>query len=217
MKVRDYNLIESGYLKEEIPKQDKDEEQYTVIPSRSLRHHYFNMTDNFANFDIVLGDWGVASWGDNHLTDLIQPVALRAPEVLIKAPWDAKTDLWNLGAVLLEVFCAVRMFSGGPPFKEYELKEHLREIVDLFGPFPKALLDRGDHELVQRLFNDGGGIQDALPMDRPKLPSEAFMPGLKQEIREEFASFLSLLMKINPTERATTIELLRHHWLGAIA
>lgn len=93
MKIQNYNLIESGYFEEGIPRQDEDEEKYTVIPSRSLHQHYFNMADNFAKFDIVLGDSRVAIWGDNHMTELIQPVALRAPEALIKAPWNATTDL----------------------------------------------------------------------------------------------------------------------------
>ncbi|OBT85194.1 hypothetical protein VE02_05680 [Pseudogymnoascus sp. 03VT05] len=94
VKIRDYTLIESGYLVEEpIPQQDKAEKRYTVIRSRPLRQYYFNDDDRFDQFDIVLGDWGVASWADNHLTEIIQPVALRAPEVLIGAPWDASADL----------------------------------------------------------------------------------------------------------------------------
>jgi serine/threonine-protein kinase SRPK3 len=59
----------------------------------------------------VLGDWGVVSWTTKQLTKTIQPVALRSPEVLIEAPWSKAADWWNLGAVILEVFRAVRMFS----------------------------------------------------------------------------------------------------------
>ena len=31
---------------------------------------------------------------------LIQPVALRSPEVLIGAPWDTKADIWNFGCLV---------------------------------------------------------------------------------------------------------------------
>jgi serine/threonine-protein kinase SRPK3 len=100
---------------------------------------------------------GVSSWGDRHLSEKIQPVALRAPEVLIEAPWDASTDFWNLGAVLLELFRAVRIFGGAvPPDGHYELKEHLAEIVDLFDPFPKELLDKGNQDIVGGIFDDEG-------------------------------------------------------------
>ncbi|KAJ5951879.1 uncharacterized protein N7479_010292 [Penicillium vulpinum] len=141
VKFRDLSLIESGYLVNvAIPQQDRSEEQYAVITSTPLRLYYFNKTDStrVAEFDIALGDWGVSSWVDRHLSETIQPVALQYPEVLIEAPWNASTDGWNLGYVVLEVFRAVRMFSGSvPPDGHYELKEHLREIPNLFWPFPK--------------------------------------------------------------------------------
>jgi serine/threonine-protein kinase SRPK3 len=108
------------------------------------------------------------------------------------------------------------MFSGlAPPDGHYELKEHLAEIVDLFGPFPKELLEKGDKELVRDLFDDDGRIKDS-SMDLPELASESFLPGLDQSVRDEFASFLHLMMKINPTDRVSAEDLLRHPWLGAL-
>ncbi|KAB8271101.1 kinase-like domain-containing protein [Aspergillus minisclerotigenes] len=214
VKFRDHSLIESGYLADvAIPRQDRSEEQYSVVPSTPLRRYYFNEADSrrVDQFDIALGDWGVSCWANRHLREMIQPVTLRSPEVLIQAPWDASADFWNLGAVVLEVFQAVRMFSGSvPPDGHYELKEHLAEIVDLFGPFPNELLARGDQNLVREIFGDDGRIKDAPPMNRPGLASEAFMPGLDQEVRDRFASFLHAMMKINPTDRISAEDLLRH-------
>ncbi|KDE78376.1 serine/threonine protein [Aspergillus oryzae 100-8] len=220
VKFRDHSLIESGYLTDvAIPQQDRFEEQYSVVPSTPLRQYYFNDADSrrVDEFDIALGDWGVSSWANRHLSETIQPVALRSPEVLIQAPWDASTDFWNLGAVVLEIFQAVRMFSGSvPPDGHYELKEHLAEIVDLFGPFPNELLAKGDQNLVRDVFGDDGRIKDAPPMNRPGLASEAFMPGLDQELRDMFASFLHAMMKINPADRVSAEDLLRHPWLDAL-
>lgn len=215
--MRDDTLIESYLTKVPIPQQNKTEERYSTIPSRPLRQYYFNNADRFDLFDIVLGDWGVARWADKNLTELIQPVALRAPEVLIGAPWDASTDFWNLGAVLLELFCAVRMFSGEvPPDGHYELKEHLAEIVDLFGPFPKALLEKGNQDIVQSIFDDDARLRDAPLINRPGLSSETFTPGLDGEVRERFVSFLLALMKMSPAERPSAEDLLRHPWLDAL-
>lgn len=207
--------IESEYLvKEPIPKQDKDEERYTPIQSLPLRDYSFGADPTrFGELDIALGDWGVSSWATKHLTENIQPVALRAPEVLIKAPWDTKVDWWNLGAVIFEVYRAVRLFDGRvPPDGHYEVREHLAEIVDIFGPFPKALLEKGD-DTVQSMFNDEGRIKDAEPMGRPPLESEAFLPGLDQNSKEIFGSFLRSMMKINPAERPTPEELVQLPWL----
>jgi serine/threonine-protein kinase SRPK3 len=211
------SLIEAEYLVEEsIPQQDKAEERYSTIPSLPLRYYYYNDEDSarLAEFDIALGDWGVSSWATQHLTENIQPVTLRAPEVLIKAPWDKTTDWWNLGAVLLELYRAVRMFDGRvPPDGHYEVKQHVAEMVAFFGPFPEELLQKGNQDLVQSIFYEEGKLRDFPPVRRPPLASEAFMPGLKQEDIDLFASFLKDMMRINPKERLSAAELLEHPWL----
>jgi serine/threonine-protein kinase SRPK3 len=115
VKFRDTSLIESGYLVDvPIPQQDRSEERYSIAPATSLGGYYFDEEEprQILDLDIALGDWGVSSWTTQHLTERIQPVALRAPEVLIQAPWDETTDWWNLGAVVFELYCAVRMFDG---------------------------------------------------------------------------------------------------------
>lgn len=166
---------------------------------------------------MAIGDWGVSSWADNHLTELIQPVALRAPEVLIKAPWDATTDWWNLGVVILEVFRCVRMFDGrSPPHGHYELKEHLREMVAYFGPFPKGLLEKGDAELVETYFDESGHVLGSPTLELPSLESDDYMDDLDEETRKSFVSFLYALMKLDPQERLSTMDLLRHPWLGIV-
>ncbi|KAG6359947.1 hypothetical protein INS49_011001 [Diaporthe citri] len=152
VKFRDFSLIEEDYL-----------------------------SKDFYGFDVVLGDWGVSSWADRHLTEWIQPVKLRAPEVLIQAPWDAKADVWNLGAIILELYRNVRMFSGRvAPDGRYDVRQHLAEIVDFFGPFPQELLQRGSQRLVKEFFDDEGRVKGAQPVKRPGLSSEYFTPGSNQ-------------------------------------
>lgn len=207
--------IESEYLvKEPIQKQNRAETRYVPIQSRPLRAYYFGADiTRFDELDVTLGDWGVSSWSTKHLSETIQPVALRAPEVLITAQWDAKVDWWNLGAVIFEVYRAIRLFDGRvPPDGHYERREHLAEIVDLFGPFPRALLAKGD-EAAQDMFDDEGRIKDAEPMGRPPIESETFLPGLTQTTREVFGSFLRAVMKIDPAERPIPEELVKYAWL----
>lgn len=198
------------------PEQDRNAERYTTLQSRPLAQYYFSMGDPPINFNLALGDFGVSSWTTNHLTELIQPTTLRAPEVLIGAPWDWTTDWWNLGAVILEVFRAVQMFTGkedrGSP---YNLTAHLEEIVDFFGPFPKELLDMGDPKLVKECFNEDGTVKGSGPLGRPGLVSDVYMEDLPQETRELFVDFLHVLMKVNPKERLPTMDILVHPWLRA--
>ncbi|KAF3769136.1 kinase-like protein [Cryphonectria parasitica EP155] len=212
----DTSLIESEYLKQ-LPSvvQDRLADTYSPVPSQSLKMFYFKLGQSLLDFEVALGDWGVSSWADNHLSELIQPVTLRAPEVLIQAPWDATTDWWNLGAVLLEVFRCVRMFDGrGPPDGHYDLRQHLHEIVTYFGPFPKALLEKGDAELVQTYFDEAGYVKGAPPLELPSLESDDYMDDLDAENRKLFVSFLRAIMRIDPQERLSTMDLLRQPWLG---
>lgn len=112
------------------------------------------------------------------------------------------------------------MFSGyttdasGQPC--YKLQEHLAEIVDFFGPFPKSLLDKGDPQIVKDLFCEDGTVRGyPARLGRPALASEEIMLGLGEEDREEFASFLRFMMKIDPDERPDPVEVLKHPWLDA--
>ncbi|KAK9788192.1 putative Protein kinase domain-containing protein [Seiridium cardinale] len=218
VKVRDKSLIESQYLKQvPVPTQERLGSKYLPIPSQPLKRCYFTPDQSILDFEVAIGDWGVSSWADNHLTELIQPVALRAPEVLIRAPWDATTDWWNLGAVILEVFRCVRMFDGrGPPHGHYELKQHLREIVAYFGPVPKGLLEKGDAEIVETYFDESGHVLGCPALELPSLKSDDYMDDLDEENRKSFVSFLYALMKIDPKERLSTMDLLRHPWLGIV-
>ena len=213
--ILDKSQIKHYLANEVIPQQDRTKAQYTPILSSLLRRYYFN-TDpgRFNDLNITLGDWGVSSWTTKHLTENMQPVALQAPEVLIKALWDNKADFWNLGAVLFEVYRAIRLFDGRVgPDGHYELKKHLSEIVSVFGPFPKDLLEKGDPEIVKGIFNEEGKVDLEGPGEYPPLGSEEFLPDLDPETREVSASFLRFIMKVNPADRPTPGEMVEHPWL----
>lgn len=117
--------------------------------------------------------------------------------------------------MILEVFRCVRMFDGRSPSDgHYELKQHLRETIAYFGPFPQGLLQKGDAELVATYFDDSGHIRGSPALELPSLESDDYMDDLDQEDRKNFVSFLRALMKIDPQDRLSTMDLLRHPWLG---
>ena len=61
-----------------------------------------------------------ASWMDNHLTDLIQPPSLRAPEVIIGADWGTGADVWSAACVASS--CSYGLdpcFIGNPDLYRY--------------------------------------------------------------------------------------------------
>ncbi|PTU24481.1 hypothetical protein P175DRAFT_0506128 [Aspergillus ochraceoroseus IBT 24754] len=178
-------------------------DKYLTIPESS----------NLMDLDVALCDWGAASWTDNHLTEVIQPVLLRAPEVILRAPWGAPVDIWNLGAVLLEVLDAVRMVDGraAQTGGVYKTKHHLEEMVALFGPFPSWLLAQGKKEVVDEFFDENGRIRDPIP--RPEAMLENWIESLAGDDKAEFIMFLKSMMKIDPRDRLMPKQLLDEPWL----
>ncbi|KAK8863083.1 kinase-like domain-containing protein, partial [Apiospora arundinis] len=87
---------------------------------------------------------------------------------------------------------------------------------DLFGFFSHPLLEKGDQDLVGRVFDDQGNVKGRTPfVDRPNLTHEEFTPGLTQEERDEFVAFLRSSMTIDPAKRPSPEDLLRGPWLRA--
>lgn len=113
--------------------------KYTIIETSVFNDLHDDPRED-DSVQIALGDWGAARWMDKHLTKINQPVALHASEVLIEVLWDYATNIWNLGAVIFEVFRNVSLFTGEPHTSTqgsvYEVREHLRQIIDVCGPFP---------------------------------------------------------------------------------
>jgi len=208
-------------MKSSLHKTERNKDTHPSPPALFAATTFGADPKRLSELSVTLGDWGVSRWTTTkNLTENIQLVALRAPEVLIKAPWDFNADFWNLGAVLFEVYRAIRLFNGrrvmsGPDNNNhYELREHLAEIVDVFGPFPKRPLEKGDPEIVKSMFDEESGqVKTDDPFDRPPLESDLFLPDLDPKTRAAFASFLRFIIKIDPVQRPTPDGMVEHPWL----
>ncbi|KFZ19035.1 hypothetical protein V502_03865 [Pseudogymnoascus sp. VKM F-4520 (FW-2644)] len=180
------------------------------IPSCDLGGYYITGSTN--DLDICLGDWGAAGWSREQCATPIQPVLLRAPEVVISAPWGPAVDIWNLGAVLLELVDGVHMFDARNGRNgKYDVKKHVEEMVRLFGRFPRSLLDRGNRDVVSRCFHDDGSVVQPEREGTARL--EDWVVNLVGEEKEAFIAFLRTVMVIDPEKRKTAAELVDEPWL----
>lgn len=181
-------------------------EDTLTTPSQSLRRFYMHSEFDMMELNIALADWGVASWSDNHLTEWIQPTLLRSPEVIIGAPWCPSTDIWNLGAVVIEIAEAVRLIDGRGPDVPYGTIYHLSEMEGLFGPFPSKLLERGNQKTVSKYFTPDGHVNGP-SLEKRNL--EVWVEGYEGEEKTKFVAFLQSMLKLDPDERKTAKELLQ--------
>jgi serine/threonine-protein kinase SRPK3 len=139
-------------------------------------------------------------------------VLLRAPEVVIFAPWGSPVDIWDLGAVVLELMDGVHMFdTRNRRTGIYDVKTHVEEMVRLFGPFPRDLLDQARQDIVARCFHDDGSILD--PEMEGTAQLEDWVQHLDSDEKVALIAFLKAVMVIDPKKRKTAAELIDEPWL----
>ncbi|KAL8833100.1 MAG: hypothetical protein Q9170_004509 [Blastenia crenularia] len=167
-----------------------------------------------AALDIQLADLGAASWKHKHLTEWIQPNALRAPEVLIQAPWCESVDIWNLGLIANELLEARIMLHGELPSQsdpEYNPASHLAEIQGVFGKLPHELINQGRDS--NEYFDTNGNL-----LLQPNFGYIPFSTRIRESDlppvgKEDFIDFFCSMMQVSPEKRKTARDLLEHPWL----
>ncbi|KAK4099170.1 kinase domain-containing protein [Parathielavia hyrcaniae] len=93
---------------------------------------------------VVLCDLGAAVRGDVKRNHDAQPNVYRSPEVMLSTPWSYPADIWNVGAMIWDVFEGGYLFYGRDPNGQgYTTRAHLAEVIGLLGPPPLDLLERG--------------------------------------------------------------------------
>ncbi|KAH8152933.1 uncharacterized protein LAJ45_03160 [Morchella importuna] len=169
-----------------------------------------------SDFLFKIADFGNSSWVDNHLMELIQPVNLRAPEVIIGAKWDTSTDIWNIGCVIFELLQGRPLFRGrtdeGLGWTVNE--DRLALMMDLFGPLPKDLLQEG--KVSSRYFDDNGNLSSIRPISNEfslERVVKLWNPGLSEKTALGFVEFLKPMLEYRPKDRRTARQMLDGAWL----
>ncbi|KAJ7442398.1 kinase-like protein [Mycena galericulata] len=172
---------------------------------------------------VKLIDLGVACWADrvftyrtafNPFTDIIQSPELRAPEVVVGACWGKPADIWSLGCLVFEL--ATGTFLIQDSVAEMSVP-YLHAVF--FGPYPRTLTEFGKNKYSDMFFKEDGSPRysqtERMPvaeMIRRRRP-----PG-DQDTHEDIEgliSFLDLMFRLDPAERASLRNLLDHPWLSS--
>ncbi|KAE8366750.1 CMGC protein kinase [Aspergillus caelatus] len=171
-------------------------------------------------------DWGIYP---------IQPDHYRAPDIVLGCGWRMSTDIWNLGAILWDLIEGKELFSQVYDEEgQYQAKAHLAEMIALLGPPPQeviaryrslleyewpqpmATVDDSVYDSSNQFFggpffdSDGKFLYNNLVPDRNL---DDTLPSLEKKERENFLSFVRLMLAWHPEERKTARELLEHPFL----
>jgi serine/threonine protein kinase len=102
----------------------------------------------------ILCDFGQARYGSSTYSGDIQPYIYRAPEVVLRMPWDEKVDIWNLGVLTWDLFEQGHLFYARDSDKQNSDAHHLAEMIAVLGPPPTDLLQNSDY--AKEFFDNEG-------------------------------------------------------------
>ncbi|KAK6379682.1 hypothetical protein LTS17_005754 [Exophiala oligosperma] len=160
----------------------------------------------------VLSDFGLARFEGGNADDDIQPEIYRAPEVLLDMDWNYPVDIWNVGAMIWDLFYDKHLFDAYDPVtNKLSNKYHISEMAAYLGLPPREFLEKS--ETSWKYFDRSGRLITGFDLS-DKLSLEAREERLEGEKKEQFLNFIRSMLRWDPNDRLTARELLDDPWLN---
>ncbi|QSZ37350.1 hypothetical protein DSL72_009448 [Monilinia vaccinii-corymbosi] len=166
-------------------------------------------------FDIIsvkIADLGNACWTGHHFTNDIQTRQYRSPEVILGSKWGASTDVWSMAAMVFELITGDYLFDPQSGTKYGKDDDHIAQIIELLGPFPKSLCLSG--KWSQEIFNRKGELRNIHRLRHWALPDvlkEKYH--FKEDEAKRIAEFLTPMLELTPEKRANAGGMAGAPWL----
>ncbi|KIJ35117.1 hypothetical protein M422DRAFT_76349 [Sphaerobolus stellatus SS14] len=164
---------------------------------------------------VKVADLGNATWADSHFTENIQTRQYRCPEVIIGAKWGPSADIWSVACIIFELLTGDILFQPASGSKYTKNDDHLAQMIELVGEFPKSLVFSGKYR--NDFFNSHGELQyitklRSWPLDTLLYDKYLFTHAHADAI----ASFLGPMLRLHPDKRAKASELIHYTRLEGI-
>lgn len=168
---------------------------------------------SFETISVKIADLGNACWVGHHFTNDIQTRQYRSPEVILGAKWGASTDVWSMAAMIFELITGDYLFDPQSGTKYGKDDDHIAQIIELLGPFPKSLCLSG--KWSQEIFNRKGELRNIHRLRHWALPDV-----LKEKYHfseteaRRVADFLTPMLELVPEKRANAGGMAAAEWLA---
>ncbi|CCG84252.1 protein of unknown function [Taphrina deformans PYCC 5710] len=167
---------------------------------------------DLSKITVKIADLGNACWTHHHFTNDIQTRQYRAPEVILGARWGASADCWSMACMVFELLTGDYLFDPKAG-KTYEKDDdHMAQIEELLGHFPRHIALSG--KFSNELFNKKGVLRKI-----EKLNMWSLCDVLHDKYKcswndaEQLANFLTPMLNLNASERATAEKQLQDPWV----
>jgi serine/threonine-protein kinase SRPK3 len=147
---------------------------------------------------------------DEELEYSIQTRYYRAPEVIIKYPYNTTCDIWSLGCLTYELITGNILFDPKKD-KEYDRDMyHLVAMKELLGNMPKKMIKKCQRN---KYFNNND-LDFKKPITIKKMREHLSDYVNDNNELKYLIDFLSKTLDYNPEFRLTTKDCLKHKWLN---
>ncbi|WEW59177.1 serine/threonine protein kinase, CMGC [Emydomyces testavorans] len=176
--------------------------------------------DHMAGFDgpnvdiisVKIADLGNACWVGHHFTNDIQTRQYRSPEVILGGKWGASADVWSMAAMVFELITGDYLFDPQSGTKYGKDDDHIAQIIELLGPFPKSMCLAG--KWSQEIFNRKGELRHIHRLRHWALPDvlrEKYH--FSAEESKAISDFLTPMLELVPDRRANAGGMANHAYL----
>ncbi|KAJ5130034.1 uncharacterized protein N7515_006073 [Penicillium bovifimosum] len=161
---------------------------------------------------VKIADLGNACWVGHHFTNDIQTRQYRSPEVILGSKWGASTDVWSMACMVFELITGDYLFDPQSGTKYGKDDDHIAQIIELLGPFPKSLCLSG--KWSQEIFNRKGELRNIHRLRHWALPDvlrEKYHYSMEESMR--ISELLLPMLDLSPEKRANAGGMSAHEWM----
>jgi serine/threonine-protein kinase SRPK3 len=166
----------------------------------------------FETISVKIADLGNACWVGHHFTNDIQTRQYRSPEVILGSKWGASTDVWSMAAMTFELITGDYLFDPQSGTKYGKDDDHIAQIIELLGTFPKGLCMSG--KWSQEIFNRKGELRNIHRLRHWALPDVLHEKyHFSSDESKKIANFLLPMLELMPVDRANAGGMAGHEFL----
>lgn len=155
-------------------------------------------------------DFGTSCYINGYMYSYVQSRFYRAPEVILRLPYEHPVDMWSFGCILVELHTGKPLFPG---YTEYEM---MVLMVESLGIPPTELLTysrRTKDFFTQISPGEYKPLQDINRKGRRRLPGNRPLKKVCGVVDLDFIDFVSRCLTWDPDVRITPEDALKHPYI----